>query len=538
MWEDYQSDQGFGASFAQSYDTYGLTQMFFREHAGGSEYGLFNTVRNLTGNESPFVSPDVANEESGDLGLTFDRPIRRNALEIRKEARKKELMRQSIIDRGEKSFGQMSSNLAAGFLGAAADPLNIASAFVPIVREARATQLATRLGTGGGRIAAGAIEGGVGAAIMEAPTWLLAQGAQADYTMYDSLVNVAFGSVLGGGLHYAGGYASDRLFQGKADNISDIPDRIDRVNDTIKEQALKTAISDFEEGRPINVDPILRTDESFNKPVKTMVKTDISDYRIKELSQENYNRITKRFGDNNIAVIKENNFSSRKGADDYIRSAEGNRNEYIIQQSDDGFDVYKIKNADVVKDSKGNPLKFKSKEEARTYADAQNKIAKDGGSPESFHVVNSKVAKGKSAQEHVVVKGEGITEADVKNISDAPLFLEKAETAALKPDARSSSEIIKNFTASKSGLSDLASTAEPTPKAGDIKELSIDEELDGVMEDLKNMEGFIDNIDDGLAKSLGLEELQEELRQADVDIKDAEGMQDSIIKFGMCMGRG
>lgn len=101
-------------------------------------------------------------------------------------------------------------------LAGVADPLNIASAFIPVVREARVASLMARAGEGARsmaltRGAIGATEGFVGAAVLEAPTYALRTSMQDDYNLTDSLLNMAFGTVLGGGLHAVGGAVGDAL---------------------------------------------------------------------------------------------------------------------------------------------------------------------------------------------------------------------------------------------------------------------------------------------------------------------------------------
>ncbi|HBM7739289.1 TPA: hypothetical protein LZ417_005308, partial [Escherichia coli] len=106
---------------------------------------------------------------------------------------------------------QIAASLGASLL----DPLNIASAFVPVVGEARYANLLARaaspLGRAGVRAGVGALEGAVGAAIIEPLPLLAAAQDQTDYGLSDSLANIALGGLLGGGLHTVGGAISDAL---------------------------------------------------------------------------------------------------------------------------------------------------------------------------------------------------------------------------------------------------------------------------------------------------------------------------------------
>ncbi len=49
------------------------------------------------------------------------------------------------------------------------------------------------------RAVRGAVEGAVGASVLEPFIYGVAQKVQADYDLYDSFMNVGFGTVLGGG---------------------------------------------------------------------------------------------------------------------------------------------------------------------------------------------------------------------------------------------------------------------------------------------------------------------------------------------------
>ncbi|MCQ3033030.1 hypothetical protein NLO88_20470 [Pseudomonas syringae] len=67
------------------------------------------------------------------------------------------------------------------------------------------------LGRAGVRAGVGAVEGSVGAAILEPLPLLAASQDQTEYGLSDSLANIALGGILGGGLHSVGGAASDAL---------------------------------------------------------------------------------------------------------------------------------------------------------------------------------------------------------------------------------------------------------------------------------------------------------------------------------------
>jgi hypothetical protein len=161
-----------------------------------------------------------------------------------------------LQDTKRRANAGLGTALTAGILGSLLDPLNVALAFVPIVGPARQTALAARLGVGGGRAATGAIEGAVGAAIIEPLVLGVAREEQADYTAVDSLANIVFGTAIGGGLHFSAGYIGDR-FKARAE-AGPLAKTIDSLPHQDQAALMRTAVAQAIEGRPIDVQLPLR----------------------------------------------------------------------------------------------------------------------------------------------------------------------------------------------------------------------------------------------------------------------------------------
>lgn len=142
------------------------------------------------------------------------------ALDILIAAKKREQRNAFIADRYRGGVAGGAAQLGTALAVSLADPVNIGSAFVPIVGEARYASLLQRAGTsllarGGVRAGVGAIEGSVGAAILEPMIYSNQRQLQADYDTFDSLMNVGFGGLFGGVLHSGGGGVAD-LFARRA----------------------------------------------------------------------------------------------------------------------------------------------------------------------------------------------------------------------------------------------------------------------------------------------------------------------------------
>jgi hypothetical protein len=89
------------------------------------------------------------------------------------------------------------------------DPINIAASFIPVFGQARFAALAARTSLRTARLTRGVVEGAVGAAVVEPLVYSAAKRVQADYGAVDSLLNITFGSILGGGLHVGVGKLRD-----------------------------------------------------------------------------------------------------------------------------------------------------------------------------------------------------------------------------------------------------------------------------------------------------------------------------------------
>lgn len=179
---------------------------------------LFMLSRELNASRGigPQVSQDEANDRAKLSGVSVKVPeegISSAALGILIERRKDQAARDLLFARSD-SFGAKVGMFGTGLAGSFMDPLNAASGFIPVLSGtryaaalAKATTIASRTALRG---AIGAAEGAVGAALVEMPTIALRRDLQDDYSLYDSLTNVAFGTFASSGLRMVGGLARDR----------------------------------------------------------------------------------------------------------------------------------------------------------------------------------------------------------------------------------------------------------------------------------------------------------------------------------------
>ena len=251
--------------------------------------------RNEDTNE-PLISRDELNKKYSNLDLFFEQDEKQSTVDILVNRKTLERERQSIIARGpEGSFNPFNSGFYTGGakLGTSlavsiADPINIASAFIPVVGEARFASLVARQGLTKARGIRGVVEGAVGAAAVEPIVLTAATAEQADYGLMDSFLNVTFGSIIGGGLHVGAGALKDfrtrRAFEDRVEaarNAAGITDGEDPAVNLYKEYYPETsrvmkelaetdpetrrllltrALADLIEDNPVNVKPIADLD--------------------------------------------------------------------------------------------------------------------------------------------------------------------------------------------------------------------------------------------------------------------------------------
>jgi hypothetical protein len=232
----------------------------------GGEFGFDNREF-----ESSLIPADAARQRIKDADLDLkvpDEGIREGALEILMDRKRDEKRRKDIQSRAEGGFWKGAAHIGVSLGTSLLDPINVASAFIPAVGPARyAAMLAGATGAAGRagvRAGVGAVEGAVGAAIVEPVVLMAARQEQADYDLADSLLNIALGSVMGGGLHVGFGAAGEAIARRRARLLAGpdggLPAILDQASPETRAAALRTAVAQAASGRDVDVDRLLRMD--------------------------------------------------------------------------------------------------------------------------------------------------------------------------------------------------------------------------------------------------------------------------------------
>ena len=158
-------------------------------------------VRDAEGNiiHNPMLSREEANIRYKDYGVTFNNDIRQNEAELIVSKKITENALRERLSQSEGSFMSGASSLLGGLAGAMLDPVNIATAFIPVTKLVPALKGLEAAGFWG-RTALKGIDGMVMNSFVEPlPLWM-AGVDQRDYTMADTLFNTVAGGVFGAGI--------------------------------------------------------------------------------------------------------------------------------------------------------------------------------------------------------------------------------------------------------------------------------------------------------------------------------------------------
>ena len=227
----------------------------YSSRRGGGSMGTRNrpTLEEFGLTERPVtMQPDQANTKYGIPGhLSWDQPVSSLVASIQHRRKLEEIRLNSTLDRAQ---GCVDNGVGFGLqMGAAIfDPVGLALGFIPLVGTARYAKLAESGYKNTSRFLRGAEAGFVGSLGVEPLIYAAKIQEKADYDMYDSLLNVTFGTVAGGGLFVAGGKAADAFKAIRAQS---------------HKTALETSIKQLANGKNVEVSSIASHGAGPSEPV-------------------------------------------------------------------------------------------------------------------------------------------------------------------------------------------------------------------------------------------------------------------------------
>ncbi|WP_137391436.1 hypothetical protein [Rhodoligotrophos defluvii] len=264
-----------GASFQGAWrDTfYGSASRWLeldQAQRGDVEIGIGGITRQPP--RSPLLTADQAKARVREAGIEGfvtlpDTDIREEALSIMIDRAKARRKTEATIARGPSGLMPGALRLGTAFAANVLDPVGVAASFIPVVGQARYAALLAKaggaFGRAGVRVGVGAVEGAAGAALLEPMTYLANTQEGQDYTMADAVLNIAVGSVVGGGLHVGAGIAGDLWRNSRwatAKPMGETGRLIDDLPPEAREALLRPAVAQLASGRHVEIEPVFRSE--------------------------------------------------------------------------------------------------------------------------------------------------------------------------------------------------------------------------------------------------------------------------------------
>jgi hypothetical protein len=262
----------------QNYATSDFSDVLGSSWDDAIEYNPTTAIKTLLSSDdqnTPLLSPAEANNKYAIGDLKFDSPTLDSTAKRLHEAKYGEIKRSEIQRTGPQGFGVSAAKLGTNIVASMTDPLNVAAAFFPsfaIGKVAAGLNMARPAFIAGGgsvaaRAAGGAVEGIVGTAMLEPLPYMAAKKNQLEYGLADSMLNIAVGGILGGGLHGLSRHLEIRGERAEARRVSDLNQAIDVLPPESRMRVLQSAFSEVAQGRfPVNASNLLAREILQNQP--------------------------------------------------------------------------------------------------------------------------------------------------------------------------------------------------------------------------------------------------------------------------------
>ena len=253
-----------GANIASSWD-FNPTSSLFRLADKESAYMESNV----------YLNKDELNKQYAGMGLYFEQDTREGVVDYLVKRKEIEQQRSSVMARGpQNTYGTFFlASMATNFL----DPINVGSAFIPIVGEARFASMVARSGKNVARLQRGFVEGLAGNALVEPIVYGVAKSEQADYDKYDAFFNVAVGGLLGSTLHVGFGKIGDIIAEktGKPN----IYQRLAAVSPENQQDLLRYSIGKVVKGEAVDTGDVVINKTVIGDEQLNRVANQINEYK-------------------------------------------------------------------------------------------------------------------------------------------------------------------------------------------------------------------------------------------------------------------
>ena len=149
--------------------------------------------------DNEMLTAEEANAKYAQYGVHFNNPIRKQEAEVIAAQKIKEMAARERLSRSEGTFMSGVASLTGSMVGSLADPINIATFFIPVSKLIPALKGLEATGLMGRTLVRGA-DGVIMNSLVEPLPLYAASIDQRDYTMADSMFNLAAGGLFNAGM--------------------------------------------------------------------------------------------------------------------------------------------------------------------------------------------------------------------------------------------------------------------------------------------------------------------------------------------------
>ena len=149
--------------------------------------------------DNEMLTAEEANAKYAQYGVHFNNPIRKQEAEVIAAQKIKEMAARERLSRSEGTFMSGVASLTGSMVGSLADPINIATLFIPVSKLIPALKGLEAMGLMGRTLVRGA-DGVIMNSLVEPLPLYAASIDQRDYTMADSMFNLAAGGLFNAGM--------------------------------------------------------------------------------------------------------------------------------------------------------------------------------------------------------------------------------------------------------------------------------------------------------------------------------------------------
>ena len=149
--------------------------------------------------DNEMLTAEEANAKYAQYGVHFNNPIRKQEAEVIAAQKIKEMAARERLSRSEGTFMSGVASLTGSMVGSLADPINIATLFIPVSKLIPALKGLEATGLMGRTLVRGA-DGVIMNSLVEPLPLYAASIDQRDYTMADSMFNLAAGGIFNAGM--------------------------------------------------------------------------------------------------------------------------------------------------------------------------------------------------------------------------------------------------------------------------------------------------------------------------------------------------